>query len=308
MTIQSHLYRDTDLPHLQSTLVRWIQWAGDCGYYHPGNVAHRLYEGFGEGQSPYELVRIWRNGDEIVGFGYAAVFDVAFFAFVAPDYRGTDLERTILRTVQTMTSEHRQARRLPVEPLITDVYNCDQIRMDLLAEQGFARYRIWDDITEQALDRDLPMPVVPEGFTIRSATMADAAQLAAIRNNCFGGAWTAEVYTTQVMGRPSYRPENELVVEAPNGELAAFTVIRLDALNRVGLFEPVGTHSGYRRLGLARGLMLHALRTMQAQGMTTAVVEHTAENEPAKALYHSLGFRKKYETIGFQANAKMGRG
>ncbi len=300
MTIQPRAYTDADLPRLQTVLAAWIHKAGDCGYYHPGNIAHRIYEGFTGSRSRHELVQLWVEGTEIVGFAYNFVFDAGFFVFTCPRYRGSTAERTMLRAAYETTRRYIKATRQADQNVITDVYNCDQLRIDLLTELGFAQYRTWDFITERSLATPIPKPLLPQGFTIRAATFDDFAQLATIRNNTFGGDWTPAVYRTQVMQSPGYQPENELVVVAPDGRFAAFTVIRFDALNKVGLFEPVGTHSAFRRLGLARALLTHGLREMQRRGMERASVEHTAENVPARDLYRSLGFVKKYETLGFQ--------
>ncbi|MCB0104567.1 MAG: GNAT family N-acetyltransferase [Caldilineaceae bacterium] len=299
-----HSYRDDDLPRLQDTLAEWIQRAGACGYYHPGNIAHRIYEGFSGRIPRHDLVHLWEEADEIIGFTYSFVFDAAFFAFVAPHHRGSAVELELLRTAMSTTerymAETNQDEQTEFPPLITDVYNCDQIRIDLLTQLGFEHYRTWDWITERSLAEPVPEPVLPAGFTVRTATPDDADGLAAIRNNAFGGSWTGAVYHNQVMCSPGYDPAHELIVVAPDGRIAAFTVIRFDDLNKVGLFEPVGTHSEFRRLGLARAMMLYALQAMQHRGLKRAMVEHTADNAPARELYRSLGFHKRFETWGFQ--------
>ena len=276
----------------------WIREAGECGYYHPGNIAHRIYEGFSGSKPPQQLVQLWEEDGGLIGFSYSFVFDVAFFVFTAPQYRGSAVELEMLRTTIATTERYIAETKRDDQTVITDVYNCDQVRMEMLRQLGFAHYRTWDWITKRELRDLIPEPVVPAGFSIRSATFTDAEQLAAIRNSSFGGSWTGDIYHKQVMGSPGYHPEQEIIVVAPDGRVAAFTVIRFDEINQVGLFEPVGTHSDFRRMGLARSLMLHALRRMQAHGMTEASVEHTADNMPARELYRSLGFVKKYETWG----------
>jgi len=130
--------------------------------------------------------------------------------------------------------------------------------------------------------------------------MADCAQLAAVRNSAFEEDWSAGAFEAEVMRKPGYRPERECVVVAPDGRVAAFTITWLDPLNRVGRFEPVGTHRDFRRRGLARAMMLHALRDMRALGMETATVEHAADNLPALELYRGLGFEKRWETFGYR--------
>jgi len=300
MTMQTRFYLDSDLPRLQATVAAWIADAGACGYYHPGNIAHRIYEGFGNGQVRHELVQLWLTGEEIVGFAYHGVFDAGFFVFTCPRYRGRAAERQMVRAASAATRRYLKRIGREDQPVITDVYDCDQPRIDLLTELGFVPYRTWDYITTRPLTAPIPAPRLPDGFTIRGATVDDCAQLAAIRTNTFGGDWRAASYRAQVMQQPGYRPEHELVVVAPDGRFAAFTVIRLDEVNQVGLFEPVGTHSDFRRLGLASALLVHGLRVMQQQGMAWAMIEHAAENLPARDLYRTLGFVKKYETLGFR--------
>ena len=74
----------------------------------------------------------------------------------------------------------------------------------------------------------------------------------------------------------------------------------LDELNGAGLFEPVETDEGFRRLGLARAVMTEGLHRMRAAGMRTARVEHDVTNAAAAALYESLGFTVAFETLGFR--------
>jgi len=313
--IQIRPYQEGDLRRLQGTLAQWIQEAGDCGYYHPGNITHRLYEGFGSGKARHDFVHTGsvhtgsvhtgsvhtgEEAGEIIGFTYSFVFDAAFFAFVAPSYRGSMVERELLHHAIATTARYIANTKRDDQTIITDLYDCDQIRIDLLTQLGFHHYRTWDWITQRNLLAPLPEPTMPHGFTIRTVTLAHAEQLAAIRNSSFDGNWTGEVYRTAVMQGPGYDPQRELVAVAPDGRIAAFTVIHFDELNKVGLFEPVGTHRDFRRLGLARAVLLHGLREMQRRGMVQASVEHTAENAPALALYRGLGFVKKYETLGFQ--------
>ena len=94
--------------------------------------------------------------------------------------------------------------------------------------------------------------------------------------------------------------DGEIVAVAPDGRVAAFTVIWFDGVNRVGLFEPVGTRPEYQRLGLARALMAEGLRRMSRAGMRRAIVEHQADNTAAASLYAGLAFHARYETHGYR--------
>jgi ribosomal protein S18 acetylase RimI-like enzyme len=300
MTLQARPYVDDDFPRLQAALAGWINVAGACGYYHVGNLPHWIYALL-RGRRPVgELVQVWEDGVRIVGMAVTGLFDNAFQVFVSPLRRGTDAEFVMLQSAFTTTRRFVPASRKDDAAVITDVFSCDNARMELLHRLGFAQYRLWDHINERGLSEAIPEAYIPNEFRIRSATLDDTAQLALVRNDAFSADWTAELYRTEVMQKPGYHPNHEIVVVAPDGQIAAFTLIHLDPVNKVGLFEPVGVRRAFQRRGLARAMMLYALHEMQRQGMATATVEHDASNQAARALYRSLGFRKKYETLGYQ--------
>jgi ribosomal protein S18 acetylase RimI-like enzyme len=96
------------------------------------------------------------------------------------------------------------------------------------------------------------------------------------------------------MRSPAYDGEHDIVAVAQDGQVGAFCIIWLDALNRVGLFEPVGTHPDFQRKGLGRAVMLEGLRRMKTNGMTQAIVS-TSENNPAAIqFYESMDFQVLY--------------
>ncbi|MDW5327673.1 GNAT family N-acetyltransferase [Plantactinospora sp. KLBMP9567] len=289
-------YSDADLPRLSRTFAAWIAEAGRCGYDHVGEVPHRIYENL-RGRPPGELVQLWESADEIVGLAVNLRFGAAFDVFTAPALRGTAAEVEMLRTAYRTTTRAMTADQPYV---LTDVFDCDSIRIRLLTELGFARFRTWDDVTVRQLTGPVDAPVAPEGFVLRTARPADAGQLALARNSAFDADWTAELYRSAVMTRPGYSAEREIVAEAPDGRIAAFTVYWLDGRNRVGHFEPVGTHRDFNRRGLARAVMLTAMHRMRAAGMATVTVNYNADNLPAQRLYASLGFRREHQTYGFR--------
>ena len=61
---------------------------------------------------------------------------------------------------------------------------------------------------------------------------------------------------TRLTTLPHYRFEDDLVVEAPDGSLAAFAMAWWDPAAKVGEFEPVGTHPDHQRLRARSGAAL----------------------------------------------------
>lgn len=290
-------YRDSDLAALQETVSAWIAQAGRCGYDHIGELPHRVYENL-RGRRPVgELVRVWEDGPALVGLDICLRFGEAFDVFTAPALRGSPAEEEMLRVAAETTAA------LTTRPyVVTDAFDCDATRAELLERLGFTRFRVWDDVRERPLDGPF-RPAPPPGFVLRSAEPADADDLADARNTCFDDDWTGAEYRDQVMAKPGYDPAREIVAVAPGGRVAAFTVYWMDSRNRTGHFEPVGTHGAFRRLGLARAVMLEAMDRMARAGMATVSVNHNAENTAGRRLYESLGFTKRYETHGYRRAA-----
>lgn len=282
--VYSRPYRDAaDLARLQQ--YNAAQIAQDaCGWLHPGDIPHRLFNS-GRKHEPSDLLRLWE--DEAGGIvGWALFNPQKGFDVQSHD---ADVIAEALAWVETrLTTEN------------TELWDDDVFRRAIFTQHGYAPdpNALPYSLTHRTLDDLPPVPDLPHGFGIRSATgVQEAAALAAVHAGSFGSQWTADAYA-KVMQSPGYAAEREFVVVAPDGCFAAFAVTWHDALNRLGYFEPVGTHPDFRRMGLARAVMIHAMHAMRAAGMRQAWVLHEAaeENPASAALYARLGFTRQYST------------
>ncbi len=115
---------------------------------------------------------------------------------------------------------------------------------------------------------------------------------AAAHRAAFGSTRVTTERHTRMRETWPYRAEFDLVVASPAGEVAAYCQGWYDAANGVGAFEPVGTHPGHRRRGLARAVCLAVLRAFATAGARRAVVYCRGDTEypVPKRLYESLGF------------------
>ncbi|WP_369142303.1 N-acetyltransferase family protein [Streptomyces sp. R44] len=295
--IRPRPFLDSDMPLLQEAVAEWIATAGRDAYDHVGELPHRVYDNL-RGLPVGDLVHVWedehdgRIGGVTIGLRFGAAFD----AFCAPELRGTDTERVMLAFAADTTTRHMADDE---EYVLTDLFETDTVRGRLLNELGFTRFRVWDDVNTRDLT-DLPSAEVPEGFTVRAATLDDAEALADARNASFGSDWTGAAYRDGMMTRPGYDPAREIVAEAPDGRIGAYTVHWVDTRNGLGHFEPVGTHEAFRRLGLARAVMAESMRRMAELGLRRVTVNHDAENLAAARLYGSLGFTLECRTHGYR--------
>jgi GNAT superfamily N-acetyltransferase len=87
-----------------------------------------------------------------------------------------------------------------------------------------------------------------------------------------------------------YRPELDLAVYAPNGDVAAYGLFWADPVTGVGLVEPMRTEDAYQRLGLARHVLTSGLAGLTAQGCSTLKVSYLEGNDAARRLYLGVGF------------------
>jgi len=143
----------------------------------------------------------------------------------------------------------------------------------------------------QVVDDRPPEPVLPPGYRVR--TLAGPHEIAArveVHRASFAPShMTVERYGRVVMS-PHYRMDRDVVVEAPDGTLAAFALAWYDPVARVGEFEPVGTHPDHRRRGLSLAALNHGLGLLHDAGAREVIVFSETANEAAQALYARAGF------------------
>jgi len=301
MKYLSRLYTGAvDLEAMQNALAKWSQTAGDCIYLHVGDIPHRVYNGM-RGRFPVEeIVRIWENQGEIIGFVCCYPYWEAYDALVSPDFRGGDIERELLEWAYKNTRFWMDKIGTGDKPIVTDWMNGDTPRLSLFQELGYQEQRPHGVLTERSLLDPIPESKLSEGYHIRSAAGLDeAGKLAAVHMGAFNSKWTPELYRDEVMSKPGYVVDREMVVVAPDGRFAAFCVYWVDIINGVGYFEPVGTHKDFQRQGIGRALMNHTLRLMRQQGLIRARVIYESGNQVTKNFYTSLGFQALCQLIEF---------
>ncbi|MEO3813730.1 GNAT family N-acetyltransferase [Sphaerisporangium sp. B11E5] len=153
----------------------------------------------------------------------------------------------------------------------------------------------------------LPAPSLPDGYTIREQrTPADVAARAAAHRAAWDSARVTTERHTRMREIWPYRSEMDLVVVSPAGESVAYCQGWYDEANRVGLYEPVGTHPAHRRLGLGRAVCAAVLHAFARAGALHAVVyaRGDAAYPVPKRLYESLGFREYTRVHGYTTSRK----
>lgn len=244
--------------------------------------------------------RLWFDGDDVVAWGWAqlprrvtrfdgTVKDVtgAYLAFqVHPDHAA--LVDEVIGWYDT-TAAGLERTVVPGA--------ADEFGLSRWAAHGYepdpSAADSWTQLNERDLT-ELADPVLPAGFRFRTADEAGPAAVVQAHVD----AWPRSAYTLEsyegVRRTPPYRGDLHVLVEAPDGTMAASAIMWLDEANRTAEFEPVGTHPDHRRRGLGRALLLHGMHRVKAAGAThmTVACLGAPEHPRARGLYYSVGFRE----------------
>jgi len=279
-----------DLKLLQDFNAAAIAITDHCGYLHPGDIPHHIYNG-NKYYDPVELMTIWEDDHGIAAWLLADVKYKSFDAQVRPDLRGDDFELEVLGFAEERILELMRQYDITGDCIYADAFRDDIARNQVLKDLGWELNDELPYVLNHTEIQPVDVPALPAGFSFRSVIgVEDAAALAEVHNAAFGSIWTPDLYQ-KVMESPGYDPERELVIQAPDGSFAAFCIIWFDHLNQMGLFEPVGTHKNHRRRGFGRGIMQYGMQKMTAVGMKFASVAHFGNNDAARGLYQNLGFK-----------------
>ncbi len=242
---------------------------------------------------------IWEDEQGVAAWLLVGPGHKMYDAQVRPDLRGGDFEREVLEYADERTIELMHRHGIAGESIYAGAFRGDTARAELLTALGWEPDNELPYVLNRTEIHAIELPTLPEGYSFRSATgIKDAAALAGVHKASFGVDWTPELYR-QVIESPGYAPERELVIQAPDGTFAAFTVIWYDHLNRTGLFEPVGTHKDHRRRGFGRAIIMYGMQQMAAAGMEFATVAHFGHNVAARGLYQACGFKPWHLEDGY---------
>ena len=229
---------------------------------------------------------------------------------VHPEARGAGIGRMLLgRSV-----EHAEAtggRRIDVW-----AYNDAGAGGRLAAEFGFAPTRRLLHLHRHM--RDLPDAPAPQGATLRAFSPGeDDERWLALNNRIFAGhpengSWTLDDLGAR-MEQPWFSGDDFLLIEA-DGDISGFCWLKVEERpdeGLVGEIYVIGTAPEQRGRGLARFLVVRALRRMHDRDVNTAAVYVDESNAPAVALYRSLGFHYHHVDVCYSrdlASARPARG
>ena len=230
-------------------------------------------------------VRLWHEDGRLVGWGWVT--------------RGIELEFDVRPSHRALLDEILEWAE-PDELMVRadHVDAIERIEAHGLVHDPDAP---WMRLNVRSLE-DIETPRVPDGYRLRTVEPHDLQSRVEAHRSAFHPSRLRKDVYEFVRSTAAFRSDLDCVVEAPDGSIAAYTLAWFDDVNRVGEFEPVGTHERHRRLGLARAVGLFALERLRDVGARTAIVAcrgDAAYPAPAK-LYESIGFREVSRQLAYR--------
>lgn len=285
-TVVRHYNREADYQRVGQFLVRtyasagshinWLQPRWEYMHYHP------LIKGV-----DLAAIGVWQAGDQIVGVVHPE--DRTGTAYLQVDSAYAHLKGEMLAYAEAslaVATDRGKALRVYIN-------DADAAFQELAAAIGYQKSGGSDPMSCLAVS-SAPAPVaLPAGFRLKS--LADDNDLGKVGQvlwrgfNHQGDPPEDDIDDRRFMqSAPSFRPDLNVVVQAPDGEFAAYCGMWYEPVHRIAMVEPVATDPSYRRRGLGRAAVLEGIRRCAERGATMAYVGS------AQPFYQSMGFRQVY--------------
>jgi ribosomal protein S18 acetylase RimI-like enzyme len=161
----------------------------------------------------------------------------------------------------------------------------------------FKRYRMEIDL------HGLPAPVLPEGYRFLAWRVGLLHAHAEVLFASFYGSIDAIVFPSlgdrngslylmgEITRKAAFEPWATWLLA--HGEEFCGTVQGVRERSGMGAIQNLGIVPSHRSRRLGSALLLQALHGFRLAGLGRALLEVTADNQPAVRLYHRLGFRRR---------------
>ena len=177
----------------------------------------------------------------------------------------------------------------------------------VLLKMGFRPVRRYVELRLDLLEIPIPRTSLKVAH-IHPFQRGEESRLAWIQNRAFSGTWGYSSNTPRdIVDRtllPGFSPEDVLLAFV-DLRLVGFcwTMVTSRATSsrrRSGRVFMVGVAPGYRGRGVGKQLLLAGLSRLKRRRIQRVDLTMDSENDVARSLYRSLGFRQRTSTVGYE--------
>ncbi len=228
--------------------------------------------------------------------GELASFLVHYYSMVWPQ---VSVNRQIENEMFAWAERHWAGEEAEIQTL---VYDWDHERQELLTRRGYENLGAVEDVRIYNLSREMAGSALPEGF--RFSNMAEYQNSKAyidLENSIWGSGLTEDWFRGK-SSAPSYLPELNLLVVSPDGRLAAYSLVWLYPETETAEIDPLGTHPEFRKMGLAKAIVLESFRQMRQRGMRYGYIASETDDPILRKFYASFQPIETYQGYLWKKN------
>ena len=139
---------------------------------------------------------------------------------------------------------------------------------------------------------DVPPPILPENFSLRSCRAGDEAAWLDIIRRSYGGDWPDDAFQRHMLSEESFRPERLFFAVTDTGRpvATAGALKKLPHGDRTGYLHMLAVLPEFRRRGLGTALLRRCLVYFREQSWRDAVLDTEASRREAIRVYLAGGF------------------
>lgn len=249
---------------------------------------------------------IWQDeSDSIVAYTILDLRYSNWYFLISPHIHSSEVETDTLQWAEGQLLE------ADCSAIDTPCRDTDTERIAFLERSGFTRQEAQTLYMARSLPEPISHAIFPEGFTLRQAAGEQELEaMVALHQAAFGTQNMTVEARRSIMRNPDYIPELDLLLEAPDGTLAAFCycAIPREANELSGRNEGeiaiIGTSPAYQKRGLGRAMLLAGLQRLKDFGVETATLGTSSENSGAHSVYYAAGFRVSYRSLWYAKRMK----
>ena len=288
-------YQDErDLEGMLRLLVAGRKADNGTYYIHAGDLKWWLYYPPLEGDY-WDHIYLWDDSAQpgrLLGWALISPVFAGFDVFIQPELRGSlPAQEMFLWSEEKALQVTRRQGKTTIYVLW--VLHDDDFLDKHFRQRGYRLGRGYVHLTRN-LDEMIPSVLDKGGFLVRECMgEPEVAARAKAQYGAFGSKAPFERYLERFrnfMRSPVYDHNLDIVAIASDGQVGAFCIVWMDPVNKVGLFEPVGTDPDFQRQGFGKAVMLEGLHRLRGGGMKQAIVSTFEDNPAAIKLYESVGF------------------
>jgi ribosomal protein S18 acetylase RimI-like enzyme len=241
---------------------------------------------------------LWEDeNSRLLAFAAWQIYWATLDLFIAPGPQQRAVEAAVFAWADERFRELDQERGKPL-PYWVQYRNDDLAGRQRAEAYGFSLDEERYVQFQHPLANPLPEVTLSEGFILRPlAGEQEAEACAELQRAAFNSTSMTADWRARALRMPSYRPELDLVIVAPGGELAGFCLGWFDARRRIAQVEPIGVHPRYQSVGLSRALLPEMLRRFKALGAEHAIFETDLDRTAARHAYESVGFHEAHRVL-----------